>query len=610
MIGLALGAVLLRQLQGVDLADLLAALQQTGIGQLCGALLATAVSLVALGAYDVEIHATLGSDVGRGRARRAGWRAVAIGQVTGFGTLVGAMVRWRLLPDTSPARTLHVSTLVSLSFMVALLPLALIACLLWLPGIAPPLALLTAALSILAAVPAGLRKLRDHPRARKFLGRLDGPRFARLQLWTALDVGAAALALWFVITADGIPLGPVFAAYLVALGAGLLTNMPGGLGAFELALLALLPDIPQADLLAGILLFRALYHALPAMFAMRAVMRGGRPAVRSAGALRTEQLISAAPCAEWGLARQGALLYELHPGSAICTQTAPGILAVIGRSLGKMPLRALADLALQDGRRPVLYKCDARTAADARRAGWTVMRLAKEGRLDPSRHSTVGSACRQLRRKLRQADAAGVVCRTPVTLPLAEMADVAAEWAAQHGGERGFSMGRFEPGYVARQEVVIARDETGQLLGFVTFHAAPCGWTLDLMRHRADIPPGTMTALVHTAILAAKAAGCTRLSLAAVPDLPENLRGWKVLKAAGLTRFKATFAPSWTARYIAVRRPWDLPFALCSVAWQVHVGSGRDSLADAAGAETRDLEFDLPGAAWQQTAISPWSPSR
>jgi phosphatidylglycerol lysyltransferase len=51
--------------------------------------------------------------------------------------------------------------------------------------------------------------------------------------------------------------------FLLAVGAGLLSNVPAGLGVFEGAMLLLLPGIPSAALLGSLLLYRLIYYLLP-----------------------------------------------------------------------------------------------------------------------------------------------------------------------------------------------------------------------------------------------------------------------------------------------------------------------------------------------------------
>ncbi len=73
-------------------------------------------------------------------------------------------------------------------------------------------------------------------------------------------------------------------AVVIAIGAGLLSGAPGGIGAFELVLLALLPGAGEAALIAGILAWRLVYFVAPALIAAGLVLAGrGRGRTGAAG---------------------------------------------------------------------------------------------------------------------------------------------------------------------------------------------------------------------------------------------------------------------------------------------------------------------------------------
>jgi phosphatidylglycerol lysyltransferase len=60
--------------------------------------------------------------------------------------------------------------------------------------------------------------------------------------------------------------------YLLALAAGIVSNVPGGIGVFEFVLLLLLPNVPQDQLLGALLAYRAIYYFAP--FGIALVMLG------------------------------------------------------------------------------------------------------------------------------------------------------------------------------------------------------------------------------------------------------------------------------------------------------------------------------------------------
>lgn len=195
-----------------------------------------------------------------------------------------------------------------------------------------------------------------------------------------------------------------------------------------------------------------------------------------------------------------------------------------------------------------------------RAAGWQIAPVAEEVWLAPQEFGLDGPARAGLRRKLRKAHKAGVTVSTDrAALPFAAMGVIACDWAAARGGERGFSMGRYTPDYLRRQEVFLAW-QNGRLIGFASFHANAHEWVLDLMRPAPDAPDGTMQALIAAAITQAAARGIRRLSLAALPPRAGWTTGpaaliWRRVErdagAAGLRQFKMSFAPRLSPRYIA-----------------------------------------------------------
>ncbi|MFP3547646.1 lysylphosphatidylglycerol synthase domain-containing protein, partial [Rhizobium sp. SIMBA_035] len=72
--------------------------------------------------------------------------------------------------------------------------------------------------------------------------RLPGRRLTFLQLIiTALDVAAAATVLYLLLP-EAPPFGAFLLVYLLALAAGVLSHVPGGVGVFEAILLAAFAD--------------------------------------------------------------------------------------------------------------------------------------------------------------------------------------------------------------------------------------------------------------------------------------------------------------------------------------------------------------------------------
>lgn len=605
----------------LDLAAIGTVLAAVSALQWLGAALATAVSFAALAQYDVLVHRLIGTALPEAQLRRGGAAAIALSQTLGFGIVTGALVRWRMLPGIGLWQATRIAGLVALAFLFgwATVTAAVVAVL---PGDVPGARGL--ALAVLAGIGglAGLAFWHPHGGRVHIAGRvlhLPAPPplrlAARIVGLAAVDTAAAALALWVLLPEAAVTGPALLPAFLLALGAGLISGTPGGVGAFELALLALLPDQPAEPVLAAVLAWRVVYYALPAALGALAMARPGRlRSLAPRAQVRTpypgESLASTR--AETGLLAQGehALLLASCGSPAWMLgetgQTVTALLDPLAGGAGMLDLvRAQAS---RRGRVACLYKISARTAVRARAAGWTVLPVAHEAVIDPARFDLAGPAHAGLRRKLRHAAKAGVtvtVVAPGAALPGAQMAALAADWAAARGGERGFSMGRYAPDYVAGQICLLAW-QSGRLVAFASFHMGRTEWTLDLMRSGTRVPDGTMQALVAAAIAQAAAADVPRLSLAAVPPDPARLRGaparlWRLAArwqgAGGLAQFKAGFAPHWQTLYIAAPGPAALALAAADIARAVRHPPPLAGAVEYGFARTR--------APWQRSHRSP-----
>lgn len=637
----ALALALRERLAALDMAAILDAFARVSAGQWALAGLATALSFAALAQYDVLMHRWLGSGVAPRRARRAGWTAIALSQTLGLGLVTGSVVRWRMLPEGGLAQASRVTAAAAATFLAAWAVLSAHVVLfapVALPGL-PLLAVQGLALAALALGGAlGLAAL-VMPELRLGRWRLRLPPLAvlgRILALAALDTGLAAAALWVLLPPEagpetGLSFLQLFPAFLLALGAGFVSGTPGGLGPFEITLVTLLPGTPEPALLAAVLAWRLAYYAAPALlalvvvafFAPRAGAAPGRlvPPAPPAGpplAPRLARLIDTAAQAELGLLRQGehgVLTSPSGRGGWMVGRAGQRLVALLdpfGDACAGEMLGALHRAARAEGRGACLYKVSPRIAAKARAAGWAVAPVASEVWLDPRAFTLDTPARAGLRRKLRKAEKSGLKAGpAPRPAPLDDLAALSAQWVEAHGGERGFSMGRFAPGYLSTQEVFVAR-QGGRLVGFASFHANRAEWVLDLMRPAPDAPDGTMQALIAAALCEAGRLGVARLSLAALPPRAEEVRGpaahiWRRAEkggaGAGLRQFKMGFAPRLSPRYLAAPSPAALALAAAEIARAIHRPAPLPGpCAHFAQDHRENNEFALFAAPWQEGA--------
>lgn len=584
--GLVLGVLALsgwylaQRLQGFDLAEVRAALLALAPGRIALALGAVALAFVAVAGQERAVMAHLALPVGRWRGARAAAASAAVSQTLGFGPVLGALVRRRLLPELTLLQSFAVSAGITLGFFggLGLFVLALWA---FVPGMAHR-GLSAAGLGLMLAL-LGALALSRQP---QIFGLRKPNLFilGRFLAWLSLDLAALATAFWAILPQHLAPaLAEILPTFLLALGLGTASGSPGGLGAFDVAILAWLPGEGAEELLAGILAFRVLAYLLPAGCGALWILaaRHGTTVTAAVGIEEVQRLppdvLADLPEAEAHLIRQGQLrLWTLGGGGLWLTGQLAHTRVMLGRptcgatwpvSGAAAGILAAAEAAARsEARLLCLYKIDARLAQAARARGHAVLPVAREAVLEPGGFQVAGPERAGLRRKLSHARRAGVVVEDCANPPLAEMEAVAAAWAAAHGRERGFSMGRWDRLYAAGQRVFAARAADGRLLAFVTFHTARRRWVLDLVRFGPGTPDGTIYALVVAALGAARWHEVAEVSLAAVPLPGLGLTGWRgaVLRRCtagggqGLEQFKQCFAPRWRKLYIAAPGPLSL----------------------------------------------------
>ncbi|MGB3147156.1 MAG: phosphatidylglycerol lysyltransferase domain-containing protein, partial [Paracoccaceae bacterium] len=353
---------------------------------------------------------------------------------------------------------------------------------------------------------------------------------------------------------------------------------PGGMGPFEVVLLSLLPTLPVEALAAAILAYRLVYFAAPAVAAgflilIAPTVAADRPADRQPLARPQGPVPPSAPFrAESLLFRQGTFdLMADRRGRAAWLTARTGNCAVAlfdpmaGPSATSQLLPNFSRQCREEEAFACLYKIGRRTAVMARQAGWHLLPISEECWLAPASFTTDIPARSGLRRKLRKAREADITItahrpfNADGTVPWGDLQRIDRQWCEIHGGNKGFSMGRFAPDYLAAQQLFIAW-VSGRPVAFVSFHATQMEWTLDLVRQGDAALDGTMQSLIAHAVEVARGAQVPRLSLAAVTLPSFGLGGLAGRVAehlarrqgtAGLRQFKASFAPRRSRLYLA-----------------------------------------------------------
>ena len=130
-------------------------------------------------------------------------------------------------------------------------------------------------------------------RFRRFVIPVPKPAVAFAQIGiSCIDMLCASSVLFVLLPREASLSFFAFAGvYLIALAAGAISNVPGGIGVFEFVLLLLLPEVPKDRLLGALVAYRAIYYFAP--FALALVLLGAHevwihraPVIRSARLIR------------------------------------------------------------------------------------------------------------------------------------------------------------------------------------------------------------------------------------------------------------------------------------------------------------------------------------
>ena len=263
----------------------------------------TVLSYWLLGFYDVLALKYTGKSVGYARAAFTSFIAYAFGHNLGVASFTGAAVRYRLYASSglSAAEVATVAVFCGLTTAIGLGVLAgsafvvapaasavalhLSAPLVWLMGCA----LLGAVLLY-----AGWTLLRPAPLE---LGgwslRAPRPTVALAQIVLAIvDLGLSAAVLWVLLPPAAAVSLPLFVGvYAVAIAAGIVSHVPGGLGVFESVMVLALHRVPADQLVGTLLAWRAIYYALPLLVA--SLLFGGQEVIALRSRLsRVERVVA------------------------------------------------------------------------------------------------------------------------------------------------------------------------------------------------------------------------------------------------------------------------------------------------------------------------------
>jgi len=281
ILALLIGALLIldRWLERYSIGDIRQAIGRIEARQLLMATTAAVVSYWLLTLYDLLALRHLRRDIPYRWVAFTAFTSYAFSHSLGFASIIGATVRYRLYAPRGLSAveiaqvTLFVVTTFTLG-LAAVLPIVMLLDPTALKALhVPPesaILLGLSALAILIAYAVGGIWIRRPLRVFGHDIAFPRPTIAVGQLLLGLcDLSLAAAVLYFCLPpSEAVTYMDVVVAFGLALVAGIISHVPGGLGVFDaIVLVSLTPEMAGNDVMAGLLVFRLIYYLAPLIIA-------------------------------------------------------------------------------------------------------------------------------------------------------------------------------------------------------------------------------------------------------------------------------------------------------------------------------------------------------
>ncbi|MCO4316230.1 bifunctional lysylphosphatidylglycerol flippase/synthetase MprF [Phyllobacterium sp. 21LDTY02-6] len=290
-------------------------------------------------------------------------------------------------------------------------------------------------------------------------------------------------------------------------------------------------------------------------------------------------LVEASPRASDALALLGDKRFLLDPQGRgfVMYARSGGSLVSMGEPVGNAAVadelawafRALAD---RSGLRTVFYAVGPERIPLFLDMGLTALKLGEVARVELEDFSLEGSRRQPLRYAARRLEKEGIsfeiVGRDATAEIMDELRQVSDAWLdMKSGSEKRFSLGSFDPAYLAYFDIAVLRRE-GRIVAFANLWrgADKHEMAVDLMRHLPDASSVVMDGLFANLLMAAKNEGYQWFNLGAAPlsGLSDShlasrwnrigsfiyRRGAEFYRFDGLRSFKDKFGPKWTPYYL------------------------------------------------------------
>jgi phosphatidylglycerol lysyltransferase len=269
-----------RELAGISFAAVMSNIGSIPTWTLFAAAGFTICSYTVLTGYDAAGLHYLGSTIPYRQTALTSFMAFAVGHNVGVASLSGGSIRYRMytLAGLSAPDVARLIVFISSTFGIGASGLLGVA-LLFMPAtqtavLHVPPSVIQLAGYLLLSVPfiyVAFTAIRSKPvQLNSWMIAVPKPRIAVAQVCiSAADIAFAAATL-YVLLEPQLHIGffSFLGVYMLALGAGVISSAPGGIGVFEAVLVAALPQVELTALLGIIIIYRLIYYVGPLALAL------------------------------------------------------------------------------------------------------------------------------------------------------------------------------------------------------------------------------------------------------------------------------------------------------------------------------------------------------
>ncbi len=259
-------------------------------------------------------------------------------------------------------------------------------------------------------------------------------------------------------------------------------------------------------------------------------------------------------------------------------------------------IREFRSMADEYNRVAVFYQVDEANLHHYLNAGFALLKLGESAQVPLKGFTLSGKKAQKWRSALNHGSREGLSFEV-VSLPLEEalwqeLQTVSDAWMAdKQAAEKGFSLGRFERAFLEQCAGFALVKQAGKVVAFASVtpdFIAHDTYQIDLMRHLADAPNGTMDFLFVSLMQYAAQAGYAWFELGVAPlagvgDSVWSRREERLIRLVyqygthfynfkGLRDYKNKFNPQWRSLYLAYPRRASLVSILLDVAALVSGG--------------------------------------